>query len=76
MDKRRVPWLSSGRRTNAMVWTAVTPSIVAVVAALVVLALALRLYLHRSTRGSLKRQSLQVLISVQLMSLIYSGSYM
>jgi hypothetical protein len=74
MVKRAFAWTSE--RQNITTWTAVAPAILALIAALVVLGLTVKIYRDHQTRGSLKRQSLQVLISVQLASLVYSGTYM
>ncbi|KDQ51347.1 hypothetical protein JAAARDRAFT_211127 [Jaapia argillacea MUCL 33604] len=59
-----------------VVWTAVAPAIAAVAAAIVVLTLAFLIWLNPGTRRSLQRQSLQMLLWVQGMSLIYSGTYL
>lgn len=74
MAKRDFTWTSE--RQAVTVWTAVAPAIAAIVAALLVLGLSVKIYCNPHTRGSLKRQSLQVLISVQAASIVYSATYM
>ncbi|EIN06756.1 hypothetical protein PUNSTDRAFT_46155 [Punctularia strigosozonata HHB-11173 SS5] len=73
MVKRDFTWTSE--RQAVTVWTAVAPAIAAIVAALLVLGLSVKVYRNPHTRGSLKRQSLQVLMSVQAASIIYSATY-
>lgn len=66
----------SDAKQTAVVWAAVVPTIAALVVALVVLVLAGFIYADPRTRPSLRRQSLKMLLCVQLASLIYSGTYL
>ncbi|EPQ56092.1 hypothetical protein GLOTRDRAFT_120751 [Gloeophyllum trabeum ATCC 11539] len=63
-------------KQRVVVWTAVVPTIFSLVAALVVLALAFAIWHNPTTRPSLGRQSLRMLLWVQVMSLVYSGTYL
>ncbi|KZT29637.1 hypothetical protein NEOLEDRAFT_1127362 [Neolentinus lepideus HHB14362 ss-1] len=67
-------WTSD--KQTVVVWTGVAPTIFSLVAAIVVLTLAGVIWLNPLTRPSLSRQSLQMLLWVQVMSLIYSGTYL
>jgi hypothetical protein len=60
----------------AVTWTGVAPAIAALIGSTGVLILAFLIYLDPKTRGALKRQSLKMMLCVQGMSIIYSGSYL
>lgn len=66
----------SDQKQTIVVWTAIAPTIAAVVVAFVVLLFAGLIYANPRTRGSLRRQSLQMLLCVQLASLVYSATYL
>ncbi|EPQ56088.1 hypothetical protein GLOTRDRAFT_128046 [Gloeophyllum trabeum ATCC 11539] len=57
-------------------WTGVIPAILSLTGAVVVLATAVAIWLNPATRSNLRRQSLQMLLCVQAMSLIYSSAYL
>ena len=61
---------------NVVTWTAVVPTVLALVAAVIVLCLAVLIYRSPETKGSLDRQSIQMLLWVQVASLVYNGAYL
>ncbi|EPQ56091.1 hypothetical protein GLOTRDRAFT_137938 [Gloeophyllum trabeum ATCC 11539] len=63
-------------KQRVVVWTAVVPTIFSLVSAIVVLALALVVWRSPKTRPPPGRQTLRMLLWVQLMSLAYSGTYL
>ncbi|KDQ61575.1 hypothetical protein JAAARDRAFT_54928 [Jaapia argillacea MUCL 33604] len=71
-----VNWVWTPQLLAITVWISVAPTIASILTALVVLGLALRLYLSSETRHALRRQSFMMLLSVLVMSLPYSASYM
>ncbi|TFK49559.1 hypothetical protein OE88DRAFT_1702317, partial [Heliocybe sulcata] len=63
-------------KQTVVVWTGVAPAIFSLVAAAVVLVLAAAIWWNPVSRSSLSRQSLQMLLWVQVMSVIYSATYL
>jgi hypothetical protein len=56
--------------------TAVAPSILAIVVSSVVLGLAIAVHRSQLTRGALKRQSMQLLLVLQVVTIIFEVTYM
>ncbi|KDQ53711.1 hypothetical protein JAAARDRAFT_61100 [Jaapia argillacea MUCL 33604] len=69
-------WVWTDELVQLTRWLAAVPTIAAILAALVVLGLALRLYLNRDRRHALRRQSFLMLLSVLAMSIPYSAAYL
>jgi hypothetical protein len=71
------PNLSHGSPHSSLTLSAaVGPSIAALVANIVVLSLAAVVFCGRRTRRLLRRQSLIMLLSVQVVGIIYDAAYM